>query len=403
MPVPTTREADRRLAELRATLDRMRDNLVELDDDVTRRTLDASTSLAGRTARRWASCRESAGRLWPAHLALETLWAEASALRGTRGSVPRAVLVRLGELLDGPSVALPAPPDPSGRRTITEGAVPLVQRTVDTVIGQMAGDYGQVTEVVGQVFAVWSTVVPVLDAAADELDRLGAVLPSGRGHGADRVDLARSTVADYRTLATDDPLGVPEDAVATVDAALDSARQAARDAVDAARRLDAALSAGAEGLAAARSALARYRAHREDPSARIAPGADDVALADRTVVELDELERELQAARLMAAGRPEDALRRASAVDARITELRGRVAGLDERGGDGVAARDELRGRLGALQAKAQAMGRIEDTELELLGRRAGAALYRAPCDLDEAAGLVEAYQQALRAVGRVS
>ena len=44
--------------------------------------------------------------------------------------------------------------------------------------------------------------------------------------------------------------------------------------------------------------------------------------------------------------------------------------------------RDELRGRLDAYTAKAGRLGRLEDTELAALRRRAHEALHTAPTDL---------------------
>ena len=46
-------DLDRRIEALGATLERTRANLVELDLDVTRQTLAASTSLTGATAQQW--------------------------------------------------------------------------------------------------------------------------------------------------------------------------------------------------------------------------------------------------------------------------------------------------------------------------------------------------------------
>jgi len=325
------------------------------------------------------------------------VWAAATDLRGHRASVPRAVLVRLGELLDGPSVSLAAPPDPSGRRVITEGAVPVVRRTVDEVIAAMADDYGRITATVAGVFAVWSSAVPVLEEASSELDRLAGDLHSVRDGHDDQVDLARSTIADYRELARDDPLGLPDDAVATVNGAVDAVRTRARRAAAAGRELDAALARVEGGLAGVRASLERIGTGAADPDARIAPSATDARVIEQTALELVELDQELAAVRLMASGRPDDALRRAAVLGARVGVLGGRVDELDARRGDGLATRDDLRGRLGALRAKAQATGRIEDPELVQLGRRADDALYRAPCDLVVASDLVDAYQRALR------
>ena len=49
---------DRRIAELRSTVERIGQNLLELDADVTRQMLDASASLAGQTADRWHDAQQ---------------------------------------------------------------------------------------------------------------------------------------------------------------------------------------------------------------------------------------------------------------------------------------------------------------------------------------------------------
>ncbi|OHV59277.1 hypothetical protein, partial [Pseudofrankia sp. BMG5.36] len=64
--------------------------------------------------------------------------------------------------------------------------------------------------------------------------------------------------------------------------------------------------------------------------------------------------------------------------------------------------RDELRGLLGALHAKAAADGSAEDPDLIALHRRAHDALYIAPSDLDLAGELVHRYAAAVTA-GRAS
>jgi hypothetical protein len=58
--------------------------------------------------------------------------------------------------------------------------------------------------------------------------------------------------------------------------------------------------------------------------------------------------------------------------------------------------RAELRGRLGALRAKAGARGRSEDLTLDALYTRARELLWSAPCDLAAATVAVRAYQRGL-------
>jgi hypothetical protein len=62
-----------------------------------------------------------------------------------------------------------------------------------------------------------------------------------------------------------------------------------------------------------------------------------------------------------------------------------------------LARRDELRGRLTGYKARAETKGLVEDIELAALYRKAHGVLWRAPCDVTEAALLVDRYIQAVR------
>jgi hypothetical protein len=64
-----------------------------------------------------------------------------------------------------------------------------------------------------------------------------------------------------------------------------------------------------------------------------------------------------------------------------------------------LAARNELRGRFEAYQAKAARRGLAENPGLAPLADRARTALFTAPCDLDAARVALSAYQDALRKV----
>ena len=58
--------------------------------------------------------------------------------------------------------------------------------------------------------------------------------------------------------------------------------------------------------------------------------------------------------------------------------------------------RQELRGRLEALQAKAAAKGKIEDETLTDIAQQAKKLLYSRPTPLAQAANLVEQYEKRL-------
>lgn len=67
---------------------------------------------------------------------------------------------------------------------------------------------------------------------------------------------------------------------------------------------------------------------------------------------------------------------------------------------DALSRRDELRGLLGAYQAKAARLGAAEDPGLTERYNHARGLLWTAPCDLAAAADAVTGYQQAVLALG---
>ena len=88
---------------------------------------------------------------------------------------------------------------------------------------------------------------------------------------------------------------------------------------------------------------------------------------------------------------------------ARVQATTAAASAVRERGRALLAHRDELRGRLDAYQAKAQAYGLSEDTELAQLAELAHRALYTAPCDLTAAGQQVSAYAAAVSAATAAS
>src|SRR6202042_601575 len=91
---------DRRIAELRAIHERIVQNLVDLDADVTRQMLESSSTLRGRTAEAWSRAPVVMEDLWRGQMALADLLERVAQARGTRTSVSGPALARLTELLD---------------------------------------------------------------------------------------------------------------------------------------------------------------------------------------------------------------------------------------------------------------------------------------------------------------
>jgi hypothetical protein len=153
-----------------------------------------------------------------------------------------------------------------------------------------------------------------------------------------------------------------------VTTAATAARAAYEDAAAAWQRAAGKITAGA--LPAEPSGLADLTVRLADLDTLLAAGR-----WTRLASELDEVERELAAA----------------TAGFRDTE-RAVVAALGQR--------DELRGLLGAYQAKAARMGAAEDPGLTERYDWARGLLWTAPCDLAAAADAVTGYQRAVLALG---
>ena len=111
---------------------------------------------------------------------------------------------------------------------------------------------------------------------------------------------------------------------------------------------------------------------------------------------IDDLQHELAEASRLGDTNPADAARVLRTVAPRIAGLRNQIDELEASELAALATRDELRGRLDAYRAKAQAVGRGEDLELDLLYVGARDLLHSAPCDLVEADERVTAYQRSV-------
>jgi hypothetical protein len=386
---------DGRIADLRATLERIVQNLLELDDDVTRQVLDASSSLAGRTAESWHEAQQRLSSLWQGQLALAAVLEQVVDERGSKSSLPRAALGRLTSLLDGPSVSLPRPDAP---RALTEGTSPTETLTVDEVIARMSSDYDSVMALVSEVAAVWTVIVPRLGALETTIAELEASADAASTRRPNDLASARRAIGDAEELARSDPLAVSDEVLSTVATMVERASISLRASLAVHHELQGDLAAARASVDECTRALDRARTAGAEVAAKIVLPAEEQSALGRLGTTLDELEGELAEASRLAGTRPADATRVLRTLVARATGLRDQIDELGASAGAAMATRDELRGRLDAYRAKAQALGRGEDLELDRLFVGARDVLYSAPCDLAEAEALVTAYQRSIAA-----
>ena len=394
MTRPTLPDVDVRIAELRATIDRITTNLAALDDDLTRQILDASTTLRGRTEEAWATARGGLEHLWQGQLALHDVVERIDAARGRRTTLSRNQLQVVADLLDGPSATMVV----GTSRALTEGPVVTVDLTVDALVADMSSTYDGIMVVVDRAAAVWSEVGPALSDLDGRVARLEEVAAESGERAPNELTQARRAIREAEDLSRCDPLGVADDAVSAIERLVDRAAHFLTEAVDARRGLDAAVADARVGVDLCLEEVARVRAACAEVAPRIAGSAVWSTALDRIGHEAMELAGQADPSGPATGMAPGVRSRQAADIRHRADALREEAREVGLEAARCLAVRDELRGRLDAYRAKAAALGRAEDLALDALYGRVHDALYEAPCDLDRAEALADDYQHAVRA-----
>ncbi len=319
--------------------------------------------------------------------------------RGTRARPSADELTAAHEALHGESVTVTEETVPLQRRGLLGPSSEVTRTSADALLARMTAAFDAATRVVAEVAAVWDAVAAQLgpaDRAVDALRAEAAALPEAgvdaAGWSARLEALRAAVLADPLAHAgTASPVAAP--ALAEVVAGVGAAREALREARSLRAGLDervAALTARVDALAAVESAVEAVAAE----VARLVVPVPGLPTPRRRAPALRAAVRDAHA--LARAGRWEDAsagfAEVSEGVDAATTQAgsdREVLGGLLDR-------RAELRGRLGALRAKAGARGRGEDLALDELHTRARELLWSAPCDLAAATVAVRAYQRGL-------
>jgi hypothetical protein len=387
---------DQGIASMGETVQHMSDHLSELDADVTRQMLDASSSLTGKTAEAWALAERQLADLWRGREALLGVFEEIVRERGTRSSVSKAVLGRLTNLFEGESVSLPSPNPMTGHRALTEAADPVVTCTIDQLIASMSVGYDSVVALVSAVGAVWTEIGPRLTALTSRVDQLENMVVDTGSRRPNDLAAARSALADAEALARNDPLSLPTDLVPSITSMVERATFSIRDAATAQQQLLAETADVSTALEDCRQGLDRARSESRSSAEKILL-ADSGAELDHADAALGTLRDEVEAL-IHDAPAPAGGRRQVAELQQRAGRLREKVEQLEIKAGAGIATRDELRGRLDAYRAKAQAIGLGENAELDQLFHDARDLLYTAPCDVQRAEDLVRAFQRAIRA-----
>jgi hypothetical protein len=381
MTAPQIGPADAELMRLETAAMAIASNLVDLDDNPSRKDLDKGP-LTGKTAAAWADATEALTQLWDGYRMLTELIARARGLRDQRRftDTDKAEYARL---VLGRSVTLSTTTVPLAQRGLLGAGQVSTTCSPGELLSAMEAAFATAVDVASRAGEVWNRLLPAAGSVASSLAtvrRLG-------GNGATLDEADRRLGAFTATLAAD-PLGCVAsdlDAVRTLIDRADAERTSAAELREAlTQRLTDARATVAQ-LATATADAERAADEADGRFADIA-GTDGPDLGPGLAA-IDALAAaghwSLISARLADWNR---------AAQARLDALRASTA----HNAGMLATRNELRGRLDAYRAKALRRGLGENSDLTPLADAAREALYTAPCDLDAARAAVNAYQDAL-------
>ena len=386
------------VAEATAERDSIQANLLDLDGSFGKRML-AGATLTGESKLRWDAAAADLATLWEIFNAYAAVVDQAAELMAGARRPSDRELAQLTAWLTGASVELNRQ-QPLGRRGLTEtGKSDL---TLAAAVQEMKRAFASVADVVAAAESVWNET-------AEGLGEIGTQLAAAKeqlgDHGDDEVTgalaAAEAELGQLRGLLNSDPLalwhggGVDTTRLERLrkQAAAVAARAAdiSRLRADAQQRIAVAAAAVAAVRAAREDAAsARERAEAKIAAAGLPPPADAAGLEARLAA-LDKLRAAGRWARLSAELDTIEA--EAAAATQRCREAQRAAEAL-------LGRRDELRGLLGAYQAKAARLGAAENTELSTLYSQAQDLLWTAPCDLDASAAAVTRYQRAIGGLG---
>jgi DNA repair exonuclease SbcCD ATPase subunit len=323
--------------------------------------------------------------------ALESLQTRRNAAR-----LRAATLTELWAELHGPLVELPSDSLEKAERCLPQTSGLVTPAPVANLLSVMTSTFDRAAETVTALFTIQDVALPRLIEIETKVDAAAAQALSVKMPAPATIADVRARLRDLRRQLLEDPLSVDLDAVQAIAAETDQLAADMQTTLKAAAKLGETVTMLETAFGERESAIMAARPRVGEAKLKItqrSAAALDLDGLDRFAAEL---RAQMEALRVAAPDDAQAALQKAGELAAKLSQLAAATRDLEETATEQMDARRELRGRLDAYRAKAQAVGRAEDIALDSLFRAARKALYRAPCDLAEAERLVMAYQTAL-------
>lgn len=393
----TLEQIDAALLEWKMRISRAAGNLLELDDSAAYQRLRTSAhALTGRTRAQIGPALPLIDGLWQSQQQLTDIINQAEALRPALGKLwtHEGERKQIEFLLFGESVQVVSAQTPFAQRGLLSGPEPSRGITADALLARMSQHFAVVKDAVVALEAAWNRLDQILMAADTEAgdlqslaDTLGMSLQAELG-------AMRRDIAGLRGQAQADPLGAAADFAAGLTARLGQIRstlqtmQQQRDQLDRGLRQAGTLLAETRRLEQSCQALQAECRDKIVGFAEASPALPADLASWLTRVETAHQNRQWKPAQVGL----ERWLEGANAAHTEFAACCASASAL-------LARREELRGLLRALQAKAgakEAHGASLDPALPALARDAEQLLHGGPTPLDRAAALVSEYERRL-------
>ena len=378
------RDLQRHLHSLQERAEGIAADLADLQRSLPYQLLFDGQRVSGVTRSRLDSVLGAVEDLWLGFTVLNEVLAEAEAVVGNGARSDLGQLRNVEWLLFEDSLEL------AGR-----------QLTADELLTDLTDGLSATAQIIEEADDVWRHTVPALARCEEEIEGLlRRATDLGAAPHAESLRQLRIQVSWLRGQVADDPLGVVEAFERDALPRLGHVRDRLADEARQQRALAAELTRAEARFRELRTLHARVVeeaglvwAKIVHPRGLLAP-PDSGYLTDPPMG----LGPWLARLRSLSRTRPTHQIRVGLTSWLEVAETaRGRELEVLEANREPLRRRQELRGLLSSLQAKAEAVGVAFDAGLSDIGGRAKAILYTAQTDLDEAALLVKEYGDRLR------
>jgi hypothetical protein len=394
-------EIDAELADWKTRIQLVSDNVIALRESVAYQRLRGEGGwpkvvLAGETQTRVASALAALQELWTHYALLSEMIDRACALRATVSWLmpSRDTLAEIETMLRGPSIKLPPTATPLARRGLLSAAEVTEAVTPGRLMEAMARSFETARDAVVAVEAAWDRAAAILGALEVEAAAI-AELAASLGEGMPpEVAQARRKAAELQALTDTDPLAASA-AATEAEGLLKAARTRLEQAVQARDRVRADLAEARRLWQALQDTHRRAHAAVAERKLKVLAECECSPPSDEEQFNalgawLDRLDTTAQKGGWKAVGvglaNWTRAARACLSQDEAAFEASDRL----------LRQRRDLRGLLGALKAKAAAVGRAEDPEASALAAEAWRLLHTRPSPLDRAQELVRDYEARL-------